>query len=119
MTILELANELNITKQGLTKRLKDMGLFGQLYKQGNKFIVPDDIANEVREAFTKKKPTVDNSELAFLRAQIEEKDKQIAKLQAALDQEQKLHAIDNQALQLAAEAVSRRSFWDRFRRKKE
>lgn len=103
MTIGALSKELGISKTGITKYLKASGLFSELEKSGNKYLVPEEIANRVREHF--RQPTADNSqtanqELAFLLDQIRIKDEQIAVLQQALTQEQQLHAADKQQLLL-------------------
>lgn len=125
MTITELANEIGVSKQAITKQIKALGRFSDLEKVGNKFIVPDDVVEQVRQrnenksATFRQSPTDKVSELAFLKDQIEKKDAQIQALQEALEREQQLHAADKQQLlQLTAEASSRRSFLDLFRRKK-
>lgn len=122
MTIVELANEIGISKQAITKQIKALGRFSDLEKVGNKYIVPDDVAEQIRQHYEAKSanfrqsPTEKVSELAFLRDQIEKKDAQIAALQEALAAEQHLHAADKQQL---LQLTARRGFFDRFRRKKQ
>lgn len=121
MTIVELANEIGISKQAITKQIKALGRFSDLEKVGNKYIVPDDVAEQIRQHYEAKSanfrqsPTEKVSELAFLRDQIEKKDAQIAALQEALAAEQQLHAADKQQL---LQLTARRSFFDLFRRKR-
>jgi len=126
MTISELAHELGISKPGLTKKIKSKGWFDRLERDGNKYVVPDDLAEDIRQLFENHSKTntnesaTDANQLAFLMEQIRIKDEQIAKLQDTLEREQQLHAADKkQLLQLTAEAESRRGFWSFFKRKKQ
>ena len=122
MTILELANELGISKQAVTKKIKELGRFSDLEKVGNKYNVPEDIAEQLRQPkrqqFANEQQPTDNQvdeELAFLRRQIEIKDEQIASLSRALEQEQALHAADKQQLLLISSKP--KGFLSFFRRK--
>jgi len=120
MTIGALSKELGISKQAVTKQIKALGLFEQLEKQGNRYIVPDDVVEQVRQR--NHQPNANESqpndnELAFLRKQIELKDQQIAALQTALDREQQLHAADKQQLLLLTAPKPRRGFFSLFKKK--
>ena len=122
MTILELAKELGISKQAVTKKIKELGRFNDLEKVGNKYNVPEDIAEQLcqpkRQQFANEQQPTDNQvdeELAFLRRQIEIKDEQIASLSRALEQEQALHAADKQQLLLISSKP--KGFLSFFRRK--
>ena len=122
MTILELAKELGISKQAVTKKIKELGRFNDLEKIGNKYNVPEDIAEQLRQPkrqqFANEQQPTDNQvdeELAFLRRQIEIKDEQIASLSRALEQEQALHAADKQQLLLISSKP--KGFLSFFRRK--
>ena len=122
MTILELAKELGISKQAVTKKIKELGRFNDLEKIGNKYNVPEDIAEQLRQPkrqqFANEQQPTDNQvdeELAFLRRQIEIKDEQIASLSRALEQEQALHAADKQQLLLFSSKP--KGFLSFFRRK--
>ena len=117
-----LSNELNVSKQAITKYIKTLGLFDELEKRGNKYIVPEHIANEVREYYQEKfanETPMNANELAFLQEQIRLKDQQIEALQTALQQEQQLHAADKQQLLLLTAPKPKRSFFSFFRRAQE
>lgn len=128
MFINDLANELHISKVAVTKRIKALGLFDELEKVGNKYQVPDDVANQVRKHYSQTKTNqtqTNENELAFYIKQIELKDQQILSLQRevekltdALTQEQQLHAHTKQEHQLLLESRSSRSFLSFFHKKK-
>lgn len=128
MFINDLANELHISKVAVTKRIKSLGLFDELEKVGNKYQVPDDVANQVRKHYSQTKTNqtqTNENELAFYIKQIELKDQQILSLQRevekltdALTQEQQLHAHTKQEHQLLLDSRSSRSFLSFFHKKK-
>lgn len=117
MTINELAKELGISKQATTKKIKALGLFDKLEKSGNRYVVPDEVVDAVRQQNANQPPTK-TDELAFLREQIEKKDAQIAALQDALEREQQLHAVDKQQLLLLSAPKERRGLFSFFKHKK-
>lgn len=85
MTIKELADELGVSKVSVNKKLDALGLKDNLIKQGNRFLVSDEIADKVREAFgdTRREPKPkqeDDTVIEILNEQLREKDKQIAEL---------------------------------------
>ena len=101
MTIKALADELNLSKVSVTKRIDELGLKGKLIKQGNRYDVPDEVAEQVRESYrgkpkaeTKREPKADV--ISILNNQLEEKDKQIESL---MNQLQMLQEQNGQLLQ--------------------
>lgn len=111
MTIRELSEELQVSKTTIQKTIDRLGLRGDLQREGNKYIVPDSIAAKIRQAVSK--IPADNTEPAegestesepaehtapdsntmlieLLKAEIEEKNKQIAELHLILQQQNHL-----------------------------
>lgn len=95
MTIKELATELNLSKVSVNKRIDELGLKDKLIKQGNRYDVPEEVAEQVRESYSAKPKTESKKEskadvIEILNNQLIEKDKQIEALmnQLALLQEQ-------------------------------
>ena len=99
-TIKELADELNVSKVAITKWLEKNGYRESMEKVGNKFVLPDDIADEVVRAYTARRqpkkaepintaPEAENaltSEIIdLLRAELAEKDKIIDRLQTQVE----------------------------------
>ena len=103
MTIKELAEELQVSKVTVSKRIEALGLKDRLQKEGNKYIIPETVADRVRLSFnadvpedrpeTKGEPAGDPDRdmiIDLLRAEIEEKNKQIAELHLILQQQNHL-----------------------------
>ena len=91
MTIRELADELQISKVALNNRIEELGLKAELIKQGNRYIIPGEVAEQLRESFrTRRKtepPKETNSEvIQILNEQLKAKDEQIASLMRQLEQ---------------------------------
>ena len=85
-TIKSLAEELGKSKTAISNKIKELGLDDKLTRQGNKWLIPDDKADLIRQGFTgiksdTKTDTVNADVLAVLKAQLEAKDKQIEELQ--------------------------------------
>lgn len=57
MTVKELSEELEITPQGINKYLRKSGLQEQAIKDGNRFLLPDELADTVRNHFRAKSET--------------------------------------------------------------
>ena len=103
MTIKELAEELSVSKPAINNKLVELDLKDRLIKQGNKYVIPGEVADQVRQAFTKQKPKPAETEstpgddvlyqalkeqieqltetIRILNNQLEEKDKQIERAQ--------------------------------------
>lgn len=99
-TIKQLADELNVSKVAVTKWLEKNGYRESMEKVGNKFVLPDDIADEAVRAYKAHRqpkkaepintaPEAENaltSEIvALLREQLAEKDQMIARLQTQVE----------------------------------
>ena len=136
-TIKTLADELSVSKQAVSDKIKKLGLQSDLAKDGNHFVINENQANLIKSAFQKtrqdqpqSKFAKENSDLLYdivktLQAQLEIKDKQIADLQKANDdlremaaQSQALHAgtIQTQLLSEKSEQTAepkKRHWWQR------
>ena len=105
VTIKQLADELKISKVAVSNRIDSLGLRSQLVKVGNKYTVPADVADQVRESFrtnrktasTDNKPNADVIEI--LSEQLKAKDEQIASLMKQLEQLQSQNGQLLQAVQ--------------------
>lgn len=91
MTIRELADELQVSKVALNNRIAELDLKGELIKQGNKYIIPAEVAEQLRESFRTKRKTEpvqdkSNDVIQILSEQLQEKDRQIASLMRQLEQ---------------------------------
>lgn len=97
ITIKELAEELGFSKVAIGKRIEILGLKSELVKDGNRYLLSDEVADKVRGSYKHKTPGANNQGnqadiLQALTNQLAVKDEQIANLQAEV---QKL--IDNLA----------------------
>lgn len=112
-TIKQLADELNVSKVAITKWLEKNGYRESMEKVGNKFVLPDDIADEVVRAYTARRqpkkaepintaPEAENaltSEIvALLREQLAEKDQMINRLQTQIENLQAVNADMTKAI---------------------
>lgn len=101
MTIKELATELNLSKVSVNKRIDELGLKDKLIKQGNRYDVPVEVAEQVRESYSAKPKTESKKEskadvIEILNNQLQEKDRQI---QSLMNQLEKLQEQNGQLLQ--------------------
>lgn len=122
-SIKQLAEELNVSKTAVRKKIENLGLRERLQINGNQFLIDEDVENIIKQAFSvkadeeseTKKETKSKTEsetenlkvsevFSLLKAELEEKNKQITELQRQLAESQKL--ID-QAQQLHAADVKR------------
>lgn len=116
-TLVEIAVELNIEINKLRNKInyekRKGNVIGQK-KDGVLYLTNDDI-ELIKNLFNVvKEPVEFNNDFDFLKAQLEEKDKQISMLQKALDQQQILtkQAIDdNKYLQLELDENVKKGFW--------
>lgn len=117
-TIKELADELNVSKVAITKWLEKNGYRESMEKVGNKFVLPDDIADEVVRTYTARRqpkkaepintaPEAENaltSEIIdLLRSQLEAKDREIDRLQTQIEH---LQSVNEDALKAIRELNS-------------
>ena len=113
MTIRELAEELQVSKTAVQKTIDKLDLRGKLQKEGNKYIVPEIVADQIRLYYsgeaapeTKGEPAGDPDRdilIDLLRAEIEEKNQQIRELHLILQQNQLLLAQATQGQKDSAE----------------
>lgn len=132
-TIRELSLELGISKTYLIKIIRQHGLQSDLKKDGNKFLVPETVENEVKSAFKEKKRNTESSteyanrlqsEVDYLRLELTNKNEEIRTLHKLLDQQQQLtlknnNQIEQLKIELEENDVRKLSFWNRIFHKKE
>lgn len=104
LTIKELSEELHLSKTAINNRINELGLKDGLVKDGNKHLVPDNIADEIRQSFLEKRKTESASDktadvIEILSEQLREKDRQIESLMRQLEQLQSQNGSLLQAVQ--------------------
>lgn len=114
-TIKQIADELQVSKTAVSKKIENLGLRSSLRLNGNQFAINEEQENLIKSAFAQnnqgksqtktqtKSETKSQTKFAvgeeakelieFLKEQLKEKDKQIEKLQTAVDQAQQLQAM--------------------------
>ena len=86
ITVRELAEELGISKTAVHKRIDQQGHRSKLKREGNKILIPDTVADQIRLASkpadnTAIEETISADIIQVLREQLEQKDEQIRALQ--------------------------------------
>lgn len=84
ITVRELAEELGISKTAVHKRIDQQGLRDKLKREGNKILIPDAVADQIRlvsKPAEKAEETISADIIQVLREQLEQKDEQIRALQ--------------------------------------
>lgn len=116
-TIKELADEIGKSKTTISQRIDELGLRTTLQKVSNKFLIPDDTAEQIISSFTNEPQTTSQtevqpvdteirneyieflkSELAAKNDQISRQNDQISQLQQLLHQEQQLRLVADQKI---------------------
>ena len=115
-TIREIANEVGVSKVAIQKKLDKLNLKNELVKKDNKWLIPDSVEYALKSAFNftndnqdgNKEKENDNNQVNYdntlqtiiemLRTELEEKNKQIDKLQTIINQEQQLRMVTEQKL---------------------
>ena len=95
VTIKALAEDLAISKVALNNRIKSEGWQERLLRDGNKFLIPSDLENELRRIYADRAPRPREAPLhqapqnedviALLREELQAKDEQIHNLTSLLD----------------------------------
>lgn len=113
-TIKQIADEIGVSKQAVFKKIRSEPLSTSLQQLmvtvDGKLMVSVDGEILIKRAFSQKEPSTKNLDGAvvdvllqqseMLRKELEIKNEQIAQLQKLLDQEQQLHAMTKQLLQI-------------------
>lgn len=106
-TVKELAEELNVSKSYVDKVIRKLELHTELDMVGNKYVISKEQEDIILEAFKRSKATIKmrnnstaklDSEVAFLRDQLANKNEEMKKMQLLLDQQQKLQLKTQQML---------------------
>ena len=114
-TIKQIADELQVSKTAVRKKIENLGLRSSLRLNGNQFAIDEKQENLIKSAFAQnnqeksqtktetKSETKSQTKFAideeakelieFLKEQLKEKDKQIEQLHKSLDQAQQLQAL--------------------------
>lgn len=138
-SIKDLAEQVGVSKQAISDKIKKLGLQSDLAKKNNRFVLNENQASLIKSAFqsnnqvqSQSKFVNQNSDLLYdivktLQLQLEEKDKQIAyyqeenrRLSDMATQSQALHAgtIQTQLLAEKSETeTTKRGFWSKLFRK--
>lgn len=129
-TLKQLADELSVSKTAIRKKIEKLGFRSRLQKDGNQFLVDEELENLIKQAFAdhSRTKTETNSEtkmetdsetvsvlVSILQKELESKNEQILHLQKLLDQEQQLRMITEQKLLVIEEKKeeeSKRKFWN-------
>ena len=115
-TIREIANEIGVSKVAVQKKLEKLNIKNELVKKDNKWLIPDSVEYALKSAFNftndnqddnKDKENENNRDnydnttitiIEILKHELEEKNKQIEKLQTIINQEQQLRMVTEQKL---------------------
>lgn len=137
-TVKDLAEQIGVSKQAVSDKIKKLDLQNNLTRKGNKFVLTESQANLIKSAFqqtrqaqTQSNFTNQNTDLLYdivktLQLQLEEKDKQIAyyqeenrRLSEMATQSQALHAgtIQTQLLSEDNSKETQKRKWHPFWRK--
>ena len=107
-TIKELAEEIGVSKVAVIKKVERLNIKNKLVHDGNRLLVPEELEKTIKIAFNKY--DTDNPEktddkqtdnitetlITMLKTELEEKNKQIERLQNIINQEQTLRMISEQ-----------------------
>lgn len=110
-TIKQIADELEVSKTAIRKKIDNLGLHESLQKNGNRILINEVNEKLIKSAFSRSKTKTSSqtseetvsSLVSMLKVEIEAKNKQIAKLQQLLDQEQQLRMVSEKKLLLLEE----------------
>lgn len=124
LTVKQLADDIGVSKVAVNKKIENLGLKSALIKDGNRYLIGDDVADQVRHSFRRRQEqTTTNArkdekthsengtesnkpgayddvvkaltdQLAVLTKQLEEKDRQIERLHTLMAQQNQLYLTD-------------------------
>lgn len=112
LSVKELAEELGVSKPTLFKRIDKLNLRSELTKQGKALMIPEEVANKLREAYTVSEETPDKAQkpnsasekeditsslIEILKAELDSKNQLIESLQKQVE---RLQEDNRQAMQL-------------------
>jgi len=109
-TIKELAEEIGVSKVAVQKKINRLNIKNKMILDGNRWLVPEEMEKSIKMAFNKyddDNQTDNNREdnenitqtlVSMLQRELEEKNKQIEKLQTIINQEQQLRMVTEQKL---------------------
>ena len=134
-TIKQIAEELGVSKTAVRKKIENLGLSEKVKTNGNRIEVDERQEKLIKSAFSQKETKTANanevseksetlrllsSMVSTLTEQLQEKDKQIERLQTELenaqksvDQAQQLHAMSEKKILLLEESNQKRHWWQR------
>lgn len=127
-TIREVAEEIGVSKVAVQKKIERLHIRNKMVMDGNRWLVPDEVEDIIIRAFNKsdndnqtgynrkENEDVTQTLIAMLQKELEEKNRQIEKLQTIINQEQTLRMVTEQkviALE-QKEQDSKRGLWGRL-----
>lgn len=132
-TIKELAEEIGVSKVAVQKKMERLNIKNKMVRDGNRLLIPEELEYTIKTSFNKyttenktesnEKQTDNMTEtfIAILQKELEEKNKQIERLQNIINQEQQLRMVTEQKL-LALEdkenentnKETKQGFWSRL-----
>ena len=128
LTIAELANELNISKNAVMHRIDILNMRDNLTKQGNRFMLTEEQAESIRKTYGIAKPKEQNETLQdiidTIKQELDNKNKQISDLLAiiktqqvtiaGIEQKQIIELSDKQAPPEEQQPKQKPPFWHRI-----
>lgn len=109
-TIKELAEEIGVSKVAVQKKMERLNIKNKMVRDGNRLLIPEELEYTIKSSFNKyttdNKTESDNKQtdnmtetfIAILQKELEEKNKQIERLQNIINQEQQLRMVTEQKL---------------------
>ena len=112
-TILELSQEIGVSKVAINKKIQKLGLKNKLAKNGNMFLIDANQEKIIKQAFNYSDDNQNGNPgdesyrinenqvstlITMLQGQLEEKDRQIERLQTIINQEQTLRMVTEKKL---------------------
>lgn len=112
-TILELSQEIGVSKVAINKKIQKLGLKNKLAKNGNMFLIDANQEKTIKQAFNYSDDNQTDNKgaesyrindnqvstlITMLQGELEEKNRQIESLQTIINQEQALRMVTEQKL---------------------
>jgi len=109
-TIKELSEEIGVSKVAVQKKIERLNIKNKMVRDGNRWLVPDELEKSIKLAFNKydtdnqtgnnrqENENITQTLVSMLQKELEEKNKQIEKLQTIINQEQQLRMVTEQKL---------------------
>ena len=123
-TLTQIANELNVSKTAVRKKVEQSDLWNKLHKDGNRYVVDEELENIIKSMFSQTQKTKTKTKtktetetesnkvlVSLLQRELEIKNEQISQLQKLLDQEQQLRMVSETKLLQLEEKENKKKWW--------